>query len=614
MEDFNDECDDNAYKANIDGSGGSAVMKVPAAGFDSGSFVSAENLDFDAVLANPLGIFYLKKWLGAAKKVNDNQIRACDFVDNADTVVGSVTAFTGKNLLKEYADLKDTYPASKMAYDAATKAASYAHDDIQEKLVVYIDAVKGHIREGNEKFLETKEFLEFVKFMWTQKQDVDLRDFDITRPLGKGAFGLVSGGKLRFTGRIFAVKKMEKKKVKGKKAGKLVANEKKVLAALGEKPSRHVVHLNYAFDDQESFYLVLPLVPGGDLAFHLSEHGALSLERCVCYIAEIALGMVHLHMLGYLYRDLKPENVLMAVDGHCKISDLGLAVRYDSTKDRRLGRAGTRGYMAPEVVERKAYGAAADWWGLGACMFEFFTACCPFDDRWTGLKSRDDATLAVREGGEGLFFDGAKGGFKHKHGSAVTPFTDDAKDLITKMLCPVAANRMCKMADFRKHPLFKDVNWAHMEVGDNEPPFKPDMSEVNAMSKDDISNKGGQSSYSKITLDETDVIKNFRYINRRLHQADIIEVIEKQAGGVGSKGGKRKPSVKADKRKASVKPAPNKAKVSPKVQEKKVIPSRAESRTGSMISTTIDAAAALQPDGEIQDDGGGSSGGCCVVS
>ena len=248
------------------------------------------------------------------------------------------------------------------------------------------------------------------------------------------------------TGKMFAMKAMNKKVIKGKKAIKFVKAEKKVLAELGEVPSPFVLSLHYSFDDPQNFYLILPLLVGGDLDFHMKDGGAFSAERACVYTLEIALGLQHLHDMGFIYRDLKPENILMAQTGRCAISDLGLAVDVKSKKEGKVkGRAGTPGYWAPEVINKKPYNFACDWWGLGVCLFEFHTCCAPFDCSWTGLKDRNAGTLAVAVGD-----DGEVGGFnfelddesKKKGMRKPTPFSDAAKEAIRKMLHPDPEKRL----------------------------------------------------------------------------------------------------------------------------------------------------------------------------
>jgi beta-adrenergic-receptor kinase len=120
---------------------------------------------------------------------------------------------------------------------------------------------------------------------------------------------------------------------------------------------------------------------GGDLSYHLSQKGCFPRTECHYYSARIMLGLQALHDRGYVYRDLKPENCLLGEDGRVKLTDLGLAVKV--TPDLH-GAAGTRGYWAPEMIDRdnsgkrKNYDRMVDWFSFGCCLAEFISGTSPF--------------------------------------------------------------------------------------------------------------------------------------------------------------------------------------------------------------------------------------------
>ena len=96
------------------------------------------------------------------------------------------------------------------------------------------------------------------------------------------------------------------------------------------------------------------------------------------YLAELALALDHLHSLGIIYRDLKPENILLDSEGHIKLTDFGLSKESIFDEKKTYSFCGTVEYMAPEVVNRKGHGTAADWWSYGVLMFEMLTGALPF--------------------------------------------------------------------------------------------------------------------------------------------------------------------------------------------------------------------------------------------
>ena len=174
------------------------------------------------------------------------------------------------------------------------------------------------------------------------------------------------------------MKVMNKKRIKLKKSEQLALNERKALAAV-ESP--FVVNLKYSFHSKDDIFLILDLMTGGDLGYHLHQKGKFPKRECQYYSARIMLGLQALHDQGYVYRDLKPENCLLAEDGRVKITDLGLATRITPTLH---GAAGTRGYWAPEMLRRDKkgkrmnYGHTVDWFSFGCCVAEFISGANPF--------------------------------------------------------------------------------------------------------------------------------------------------------------------------------------------------------------------------------------------
>ena len=142
--------------------------------------------------------------------------------------------------------------------------------------------------------------------------------------LGRGGFGLVNACKRCSTGRLYAMKTLSKRRIKMKKAEALCMNERNILAIV---QSPYVVCLKYAFTTVSEVFLVLDLMTGGDLGYHLSRKGRFLEKEACYYAARTLLGIAALHEKNIAYRDLKPENILMDEAGYTKISDLGLACK-----------------------------------------------------------------------------------------------------------------------------------------------------------------------------------------------------------------------------------------------------------------------------------------------
>ncbi|KJH49804.1 kinase domain protein [Dictyocaulus viviparus] len=199
---------------------------------------------------------------------------------------------------------------------------------------------------------------------------------------------------VRASGKMYALKKLEKKRVKKRHAETLSLNEKQILQRIN---SPFVVSLAYAYETKDALCLVLTLMNGGDLKFHLYNlmPGGFDERRVQFYAAEITLGLQHLHKEQILYRDLKPENILLDDFGHVRISDLGLAVELKDNEPIK-GRVGTVGYMAPEIVKNERYSYGVDWWGLGCLIYEMIEGKAPFRQRKEKVK-REEVERRVRE-------------------------------------------------------------------------------------------------------------------------------------------------------------------------------------------------------------------------
>ncbi|EFO18914.2 AGC/GRK/GRK protein kinase [Loa loa] len=160
------------------------------------------------------------------------------------------------------------------------------------------------------KFLGTRYFHRYLQWKWLEKRPVNKHTFRLYRVLGKGGFGEVCACQVRASGKMYALKKLEKKRVKKRHAETLSLNEKQILQKIS---SPFVVSLAYAYETKDALCLVLTLMNGGDLKFHLYNliPGGFEEKRVQFYAAEITLGLQHLHKEHIIYRDLKPENILL---------------------------------------------------------------------------------------------------------------------------------------------------------------------------------------------------------------------------------------------------------------------------------------------------------------
>ncbi|XP_003476802.1 rhodopsin kinase GRK7 [Cavia porcellus] len=321
-------------------------------------------------------------------------------------------------------------------------------------------------------FLASPFYDRFLQWKLFEMQPISEKYFTEFRVLGKGGFGEVCAVQVKNTGKMYACKKLDKKRLKKKNGEKMALLEKEILEKVN---SPFIVSLAYAFESKSHLCLVMSLMNGGDLKFHIYSIGTrgLAMSRVLFYSAQMACGLLHLHGLGIVYRDMKPENVLLDDLGNCRLSDMGLAVRIQDNKPVTQ-RAGTNGYMAPEIlVDKVSYSYPADWFALGCSIYEMVAGRTPFKDYKEKVSKEDVKKRTLNE--EALF--------QHEN------FTEEAKDICRLFLAKKPEQRLGSRKDSddpRKHPFFKTINFPRLEAGLIEPPFVPDPSVVYAKDIDDI--------------------------------------------------------------------------------------------------------------------------------
>ncbi|XP_010778293.1 G protein-coupled receptor kinase 5 [Notothenia coriiceps] len=329
-------------------------------------------------------------------------------------------------------------------------------------------------------------FDRFLQWKMLERQPITKDTFRQYRVLGKGGFGEVCACQVRATGKMYACKKLEKKRIKKRKGESMALNEKQILEKVN---SRFVVSLAYAYETKDALCLVLTIMNGGDLKFHTYNMGTPGFEkdRVQFYAAQICCGLDHLHKESIVYRDLKPENILLDDNGHIRISDLGLAIKVPEGELIR-GRVGTVGYMAPEVVNNEKYAMSPDWWGLGCLIYEMTAGRSPFRARKERVK-REEVERRVQEEEE----------------EYSDKFTEDTKAICRILLTKDPKQRLGCLADaaadVKLHPFFRRINFKRLEAGIVEPPFVPDPRAVYCKDVLDIEQF---STVKGVNLDQTD--------------------------------------------------------------------------------------------------------------
>ncbi|XP_060583596.1 cAMP-dependent protein kinase catalytic subunit PRKX-like isoform X3 [Ruditapes philippinarum] len=277
-----------------------------------------------------------------------------------------------------------------------------------------------------------------------------LSDYEILSTIGTGTFGRVVLARNRETRNYFALKVMAITDVIRLRQVEHVTNEKEILSSITHP---FIVNMFWANHDDTFLYMLMEYVPGGEVFSYLRNYGRFSNTMANFYASEIVSALEYLHSRSIVYRDLKPENLLLDRDGHLKITDFGFAKKL---LDRTWTLCGTPEYLAPEIIQSKGYNKAVDWWALGILLFEMIVGFPPFFD---------DQPFGIYE--------------KILSGKIDWPRHLDpvVKDLIKKLLVPDRTKRLGNMKngaeDVKKHKWFKSIEWEDVLARKLTPPIIP---------------------------------------------------------------------------------------------------------------------------------------------
>lgn len=288
-----------------------------------------------------------------------------------------------------------------------------------------------------------------------QEKRVDMRKLRLIRPLGAGGQGGVWLA-VDPEGTAVAVKEVRKGRVANlpQKSSTRVFMERTALLELGGHP--FLTNLHGTFQDDHSVYFAMSLAAGGDLFSLLDNHPeGLPEGHTRFYAACVALAFRHVHSHGYLYRDIKLENVLIGADGYAMLCDFGYAKKLATA--RTFTKCGTDEYAPPEVVWGRGRSTAADWWGLGILMHELLIGHPPF-----GGASGQEVFASIQEYSSGGV--AAAEALQASVRSAAGHLSEECTAFVSGLLHVREATRIgCGpegFGDVQEHAWFAPVDWA----------------------------------------------------------------------------------------------------------------------------------------------------------
>ncbi|OMJ76685.1 hypothetical protein SteCoe_23881 [Stentor coeruleus] len=335
-----------------------------------------------------------------------------------------------------------------------------------------------------------------AELMRRSRQKMTVKDFEPISIIGKGAYGEVRVCRVKETGEIVAMKKLKKSEMKSKNQVKHVKAERDILA---KASNPWIVELKYSFQDAEYLYLCMEYLPGGDLMTLLMKKDIFSENEAKFYAAEIVLAIESAHVLNYIHRDLKPDNVILDSTGHVKLSDFGLCKfaeiipnsiklrrsqedpslpqpslvtissdlnkllkqtdRHSYKRNRELAfsTVGTPDYIAPEIFSQQGYNETVDWWSLGVILFEMLIGYPPF-------YSEDPSVTCQKI-------------ISWKKVLRIPPdpvISSEAIDLILKLIRDPADRLGSQGVDeIKSHPFFNNIDWEN--IRNSRAPYVPEV-------------------------------------------------------------------------------------------------------------------------------------------
>jgi len=284
-------------------------------------------------------------------------------------------------------------------------------------------------------------------------KSVELDDFQIMKVLGRGTFGKVCLVQYKPTKEYYAMKSLKKDVLLDMDQVQSTILEKKILQSLDHP---FLVGMVFCFQTEERIYFIMPFIRGGELFQHLRTEKFFKEDKARFYAASMGIALEYLHKHGIVYRDIKPENILIGEDGYLKLIDFGMAKMLKGN-EKAMSFCGTPEYLAPEIITGEGHNRAADWWSYGILLFEMLCGIPPFycenTERMYDLITNAELRFPKR-----------------------IQLSENAKDLIKKLLIKKQDKRLGVEKGFeeiKSHPFFQGFDFDALLAKKLEAPFIP---------------------------------------------------------------------------------------------------------------------------------------------
>ena len=373
----------------------------------------------------------------------------------------------------------------------------------QRRLKLETEMAKRNLDEVTSEQMRKILYSKESQFLRLKRAKMSREMFKVVKPLGVGAFGVVSLVQKVDTKKLYAMKTLHKADVLRRNQVAHVKAERDILA---EADNEWVVKLFFSFQDEENLYFVMEYIPGGDMMSLLIKLGTFPEHLTLFYIAELVCAIESVHKMGFIHRDIKPDNILIGADGHIKLTDFGLCTGFRWTHDSRRYQpkgtthhnrqasiepiqgeecmccdesprdlkplelrkfrerhrctahslVGTPNYIATEILRREGYTQMCDWWSVGVIMYEMMVGQPPFM-----AQTPAETQLKITNWRQYL------------HIPRSSHMSHAAADLIQSLCCdPEERLGRNGPEEIKQHMFFSAIDWS-VGIRNYEPPYVP---------------------------------------------------------------------------------------------------------------------------------------------